>query len=134
MTIASAGRFGSLAGPGGFKVNVLEGGGSVRVEANLLPRMCPILADIPEPGGTIHGNPFSRPNYLLSIFGNDAQAQPGASDYPGQLFRVDRKDGKAPLCCSREASSSTGDHPAVPKYFGKSSVEGKETYFILMRS
>ena len=119
--IASAGRFGSRWTEG-FKVNVTEGGGSVRVEANT--EDMPPYWRIFQTGGTIHGNPLLW--IPLSIFGNDAQGV-SAKDYPGRLFRVDRKDGKAPLLLA--AGSGKGD-PAVPKYFGKSSVEEKKLFHI----
>lgn len=58
-------------------------------------------------GATIKGRPLL---WIPLDFAKDAQGK-SARDYPGKLFRVDRK-GKAPLLMS-----DTG-----PKYFGKESV------------
>jgi hypothetical protein len=111
--ISSAGRFGSRWTEG-FKVDVTEGGGNVRVEADT--EAMPPYWRIFQTGGTIHGNPLLW--IPLSIFGNDAQGV-SAKDYPGRLFRVNRKDGKAPLLLA--AGSGKGD-AARPLYFGKESV------------
>jgi len=75
-----------------------------------------ITHDVPyfmvfEQGAIIHGKPLL---WIPLSFAGDAQGV-RARDYPGVLFRVDRKSGAAPLLLA------TGK-PAQPKYFGKESV------------
>lgn len=61
-------------------------------------------------GTTIHGQPML---WIPLSFASDAR-NVFARNYPGGLFRVDRKGGKAPLLLSR----ADGE----PKYFGKEKV------------
>jgi len=61
-------------------------------------------------GATIRGKPLL---WIPLSFAQDAQ-KVMARNFPGGLFRVDRKGGKAPLLLSRK----TGE----PKYFGKTKV------------
>lgn len=61
-------------------------------------------------GATIRGQPML---WIPLSFATDAKGV-FARDYPGGLFRVDRKGGKAPLLLSRESRE--------PKYFGKEQV------------
>lgn len=60
-------------------------------------------------GKVVHGKPL----LWLPLSFSDA-AKTRVKDYPGELVRVDRAGGKAPLLVS------TSDHQ--PKYFGKESV------------
>lgn len=86
-------------------VDVSEGGGNVRVNVT----MDIFYWRVFEYGATIHGKP------LLWIPLSFADVPPGtyARDY-GPLFRVDRKNGGAPLLLS--------PIDRKPKYFGKESV------------
>lgn len=61
-------------------------------------------------GGIIKGKPLL---WIPLSFATDALGK-RARDYPGGLFRVDRKGGKAPLLLSVKDGE--------PKYFGKASV------------
>ena len=103
--MTSAGRFGQRW-KDAFQVSVTEGGGSVRIEAT----MSIFYWRVFQYGATINGKPLL---WIPLSFASDAQGK-RASDYPGQLFRVDRV-GKAPLLL-------TPGKPAQPKYFGKESV------------
>lgn len=60
-------------------------------------------------GGTIHGRPLL---WIPLSFARDAIGVL-ARNFPGRLFRVDRKGGKAPLLMADGGQ---------PKYFGKASV------------
>lgn len=101
--IGSAGNFGSRWTEG-FTAQVGQGGGHVRIS---------VRQEVPywrvfQFGATIEGKPLL---WIPLSFADDAQGI-RAKDYPGPLFRVDRKEG-APLLLT------TG---GVPKYFGKESV------------
>jgi hypothetical protein len=63
-----------------------------------------------EYGATIKGKPLL---WIPLSFAVEAQGV-RASDFPGRLFRVDRKSGGAPLLLSADDKQ--------PKYFGKESV------------
>lgn len=105
--MANAGRFGSkwiLRG------ETSEGGGNIKVSFRM-PTEAPMKHwRVFEYGATIHGKPLL---WIPLSFAKDAQGK-SAKDYPGKLFRVDRKAGGAPLLL--------GGKPATPKYFGKASV------------
>ena len=107
--IANAGKFGSRWSDG-FQSKISEGGGNVRV-AFTMPDQPPMKYwRVFEYGATIHGKPML---WIPLSFASDAKGI-NARDYPGKLFRVNRKGGKAPLL-------ATGG-PFAPKYFGKESV------------
>lgn len=106
--IGDAGKFGARW-KSGFNGKMTEGGGTVRVDFTM-PSEAPMKHwRVFEFGATIRGKPLL---WIPLSFAKDAQGK-RARDYPGKLFRVDRK-GKAPLLL--------GGKPATPKYFGKSSV------------
>ena len=89
----------------GLHARVTEGGGNIRLA---------VFHDIPyynvfERGALIRGRPLL---WIPLSFASDAKGV-NARDYPGRLFRVDRRAG-APLLLSYESKE--------PKYFGKSSV------------
>lgn len=104
--IRAGGRFGTRW-TDGFRGRVTEGGGFVRVAFTMAVPYWRVF----EKGAVIHGRPLL---WIPLSFAKDAQGVL-ARDYPGRLFRVDRKGGKAPLLLA-------AGKPAVPKYFGKESV------------
>lgn len=104
--IAGAGNFGSARWQTGFKARPWFRGAQVEVR---------VFSEVPyfrifEYGGTIQGRPLL---WIPLSFATDAQGV-RARDYPGGLFRVDRKSGGAPLLLSRADRK--------PKYFGRESV------------
>lgn len=113
--ISKAGRFGSRW-TDGFTVSVTEGGGKVRVEAKEAVPYWTVF----QYGAVIHGKPLL---WIPLSFAADAQGV-RARDYPGALFRVNRKDGKAPLLM-------TPGSPAQPKYFGKEFVTIPKKFHLL---
>lgn len=103
--IARAGNFGSRW-TDGLHADVTEGGGNIRIN---------VTHDVPywsvfEHGATIAGRPML---WIPLSFATDAQGK-RARDFPGRLFRVDRKTGGAPLLLSAEDKE--------PKYFGADEV------------
>lgn len=70
-------------------------------------------------GGVINGKPLL---WIPLSFAGDAKGVM-ARDFPGGLFRVDRKNGGAPLLLSRADRR--------PKYFGKASVTIPKKFHIL---
>lgn len=70
-------------------------------------------------GKVIHGKPLL---WIPLSFARDAQGV-RARDYPGGLFRVDRKSGKAPLLFSVLDQE--------PKYFGKERVRIPKKFRVL---
>ncbi len=107
--IANAGRFG-VRWSQGFTATVDEGGGHIRVSF-IMPNEPPMRYwRTFEFGAVIHGKPLL---WIPLSFAADAQGI-RARDYPGKLFRVDRKAGGAPLLL--------GGKPASPKYFGIAQV------------
>lgn len=106
--ISGAGKFGSRW-TNGFTANVSRGGGNVRVD---ISHQVPYF-NVFTKTTTIQGKPM-----LWIPLGHDAAKDAQgirARDYPGRLFRVNRKDGKSPLLL-------TWAKPAVPKYHGQTSV------------
>ena len=104
--ISKAGRFGTRWYLTGGKT---EGGGFIKVTF-AMPSEPPMKYwRVFEYGATIHGKPML---WIPLSFASDAKGI-NARDYPGKLFRVNRKAG-APLL-------ATGK-PFAPKYFGKESV------------
>lgn len=103
--IAGAGNFGTRWTQG-LHAPVSEGGGSIRIG---------VTHDVPyfmvfERGAVIQGKPLL---WIPLSFASEAQGV-RARDFPGRLFRVDRKSGGAPLLLSADDKQ--------PKYFGKQSV------------
>jgi hypothetical protein len=101
--IHSAGKFGSRWET---EAKVTEGGGNIRVE---------LLEPVPywhvfQFGAVIRGKPLL---WIPLSFASDAQGI-RARDFPGKLFRVDRKAGGAPLLLSASDKQ--------PKYSGHESV------------
>lgn len=104
--IKSSGNFGSRW-TDALQGRVTEGGGTIRISFDMAIPIWTVFQN----GKVIHGKP------LLAIplsFAQDAQGV-NARDYPGRLFRVNRKDGKAPLL-------AIGKPQFEPKYFLKESV------------
>lgn len=110
--ISKAGRFGS-AWTNGFNGKVTEGGGFIRVSFTMTGNPPVKYWRVFQYGAIIRGKPML---WIPLSFAKDAQGI-RARDYPGKLFRVDRKGGKAPLLMT---PSSGG---AQAKYFGKESVK-----------
>lgn len=108
--ISSAGKFGARW-TAGFQGKVTQGGGFVKISFTMGGASPVSHWRVFEHGATIHGKPML---WIPLSFASDAQGVM-ARDYPGKLFRVDRKGGKAPLLMA-------AGKPAVAKYFGKSSV------------
>lgn len=109
--ISSAGNFGKRW-TDGLHAEVTEGGGTIRIT---------IDHDVPyatvfEYGKVIHGDPLL---WIPLSFAKDAVGVM-ARDYPLPLFRVDRKNGQAPLLMAWEPGAP--ELGAFPKYFGKESV------------
>ncbi len=100
--IASAGNFGSRWTQG-LHAKVSEGGGNIRVSVTHDVSYFSVF----ETGKIILGKPLL---WIPLSFADDAQGV-NARDYPGVLFRVDRKDGGAPLLLA-------AGKPAQVKYFG----------------
>lgn len=103
--ISGAGKFGKRWTEG-FQGKITEGGGFIRVS---------FTENVPywrvfQFGAVIHGKPLL---WIPLSFAKDAQGV-RARDYPGKLFRVDRKHG-APLLMK-------AGNPAEAKYFGKEQV------------
>lgn len=104
--IAAGGNFGSARWQSGFRAVTRARGRDFTIE---------VTSQVPyfmvfELGATIRGKPML---WIPLSFAKDAQGVM-ARDFPGGLFRVDRKSGGAPLLLS----IVTGE----PKYFGKESV------------
>jgi hypothetical protein len=116
--IANAGKFGARWTQG-FRGKVTEGGGNIRV-AFTMPDTPPMKHwRVFQFGATIRGKPML---WIPLPFAKDAQGV-RARDYPGRLFRVNR-EGKAPLLLA-------AGKPAVPKYFGKSSVRIPKKFHLI---
>lgn len=107
--IAGAGNFGANW-TNAFDGKVTEGGGNVRVTFTMTGKEPVTHWRVFQNGMTIRGKPLL---WIPLSFASDAHGV-NARDYPGKLFRVDRKKGGAPLLL--------GGSPATPKYFGKASV------------
>jgi hypothetical protein len=114
--MASAGNFGSARWQQGLHSMVQAfDNGNVRVD---------IMHDVPyfrvfQYGAVIHGNPLL---WIPLSFASEAQGV-RARDFPGRLFRVDRKSGAAPLLLSADDKQ--------PKYFGKESVRIPKKFHII---
>jgi len=105
--IRGAGNFKSPRWQEGFRsIPRLKGRDFTIITSSIVPYF-----NIFEFGGIIHGKPLL---WIPLSFAFDA-FKIRARDFPGGLFRVDRKTGGAPLLLSIK----TGE----PKYFGKESVK-----------
>jgi hypothetical protein len=102
--ISSAGNFGSRW-TDGWQASVGEGGGNIRIRVTMAVPYWTVF----QTGKVIQGKPLL---WIPLSFASDAKGV-NARDYPGMLFRVDRKSGGAPLLMA------AGGHA---KYFGKESV------------
>jgi hypothetical protein len=113
--MASAGNFGPRW-RSGLHADISEGGANIRIS---------VYHDIPyfsvfQYGATIHGRPLL---WIPLSFASDAKGVL-ARNYPGRLFRVDRKDpSKAPLLLSYATRE--------PKYFGKESVTIPKKFHVI---
>jgi hypothetical protein len=104
--IAGAGKFGARWHLTGSKT---EGGGFIKLTFTM-PSGPPMKYwRVFEFGATIHGKPML---WIPLSFASDAKGI-YARDYPGKLFRVNRKAGALLLATGK---------PFAPKYFGKASV------------
>jgi len=121
LDIAAAGNFGPRWTTG-LHARVSEGGGSIRIS---------VTHDVPyfmvhERGALIQGRPLL---WIPLSFATGIPQIPGTSghvrarDYPGSLFRVDRRDGKAPLLLDVSTKE--------PKYFGISQVRIPKRFHVL---
>jgi hypothetical protein len=108
--IAGSGKFGSRWTEG-LHETVTEGGGNIRIAVTHDIAFWPVF----EFGATIKGKPLL---WIPMSFADDAQGV-SAKDYPGVLFRVDRKSDGLPLLL---AASGVKGEPAQVKYFAKSQV------------
>lgn len=103
--IASAGNFGSSRWQDGFTATVGQGNGVTKITVRHAVSYWRIF----QTGGVINGKPML---WIPLSFASDAIGV-RARDYPAPLFRVDRKNGGAPLLMAEGGK---------PKYFGKDSV------------
>jgi hypothetical protein len=109
-----ASNFGNARWQEGLTAPITEGGGRI---------VMTIRHSVPyfkvfQFGATIRGKPM----LWIPLSFSDAVGI-RARDYPGPLFRVDRKDGGAPLLFSARDRK--------PKYFGKTSVRIPKKFHIL---
>jgi hypothetical protein len=112
--IHSAGNFGSRW-IDGFQAVVGEGGGHIRIRVTMAVPYWTVF----QTGKIIYGKPLL---WIPLDFATDAKGV-RARDYPGQLFRVNRKVG-APLLMAPGS-------PAQPKYFGKEQVTIPKKFRVL---
>lgn len=105
--IKQAGKFGPRWTQG-FNGKITEGGGFIRVSFTEAVPYWRVF----QFGAVIHGKPLL---WIPLSFAKDALGI-RARDYPGKLFRVNRRSGAAPLLLK-------AGKPAEPKYFGKESVK-----------
>lgn len=113
--IKGAGNFGSRW-TDGLQATVTEGGGNIRVSVTMAVTYWTVF----QFGAVIHGKPLL---WIPLDFASDAKGI-RARDYPGKLFRVNRKSGAAPLLMAAGS-------PAQPKYFGKESVTIPKKFHLL---
>jgi hypothetical protein len=107
--IAGAGKFGGRW-TSGFRGSVKSTPDGVHVLFTMPTKPPMKFWPVFQKGATIRGKPML---WIPLSFAKDAQGVL-ARDFPGGLFRVDRKKGGAPLLLSRADRQ--------PKYFGKTSV------------
>ncbi len=108
--MASAGRFGSSRWQQGLKAKTQANPAGVGILETSISHDQKAKFWIFEKGGVIKGRPLL---WIPLSFAKDAQGI-RAKNFPGGLFRVDRKSGGAPLLLSIQDQR--------PKYFGKESV------------
>jgi hypothetical protein len=116
--ISSAGNFGPRW-TDGFTATVTRGGGSTVITT----RMAVPYWRVFQFGNVTQGKPLL---WIPLSFASDALGV-RARDYPGQLFRVDRKNGGAPLLLAPGAKGTK----AQPKYFGKDHVTIPKKFHLL---
>lgn len=112
--IAGAGHFGSRW-TDGLQAVVGEGGGHIRIRVSMAVPYWTVF----QTGKVIFGKPLL---WIPLSFAGDALGV-RARDYPGQLFRVDRRAG-APLLMAP-------GKPAQAKYFGKESVTIPKKFHVI---
>lgn len=112
--IASAGNFGSRWTEG-LQATVGEGGGHIRIRVTMAVPYWTVF----QTGKVIFGKPLL---WIPLSFAADAKGV-RARNYPGQLFRVDRRAG-APLLMAPGS-------PAQAKYVGKESVTIPKKFHVL---
>lgn len=110
----SAGNFGSRWTEG-FQGKITEGGGFIRLS---FTHAVPYFR-VFQRGAVIRGKPLL---WIPLSFADDAQGI-RARDYPGRLFRVNRKSGKAPLLLAVKDKQ--------PKYFGKEYVTIPKKFHVI---
>jgi hypothetical protein len=115
IDMASAGNFGPRW-TGGLNIDITEGGGNIRMAFS---HNVPYFS-VFQYGKTIYGKPLL---WIPLSFAPDAKGVL-ARNFPGGLFRVDRKDpSKAPLLLSRQTRE--------PKYFGKEKVTIPKKFHVI---
>ena len=110
--IADSGNFGSRWQT--LKADISEGGGNIRI--SLSHPLAKVGFWVHQNGATIKGKPLL---WIPLSFADDAQGI-RARDFPGGLFRVDRKSGGAPLLLSikdKEPKYSGHEQVTIPKRF-----------------
>lgn len=115
QNIASAGRFGSRWTEG-LHADVSEDGASIVVTHDVQ------YFSVFQYGKTISGKPML---WIPLSFGGARGVS--AKDYPGRLFRVDRKGGKSPLLMTPGA----GGAKAQAVYFGRTSVTIPKKFMVV---
>jgi hypothetical protein len=111
--ISAAGNFGTRWTEG-WQANVGEGGGNIRIRVTMAVPYWTVFQE----GKVIQGQPML---WIPLSFAADAKGV-RARDYPGMLFRVDRKSGGAPLLMAAGGQA---------KYFGKESVTIPKKFHLL---
>lgn len=111
--ILKAGKFGARW-TSGFQATVTQGGGFIRVAFTETVPYWRVF----QFGAVIHGKPLL---FIPFSFAKDAQGV-NARDYPGKLFRINRRGGAAPLLIAADGQ---------PKYFGKESVTIPKKFHLL---
>jgi hypothetical protein len=113
--IRSAGNFKSPRWLQGLFARISRGGGSIVIGIGHKVPYWTVF----QFGKVIHGKPLL---WIPLHFATDAKGI-RARDYPGKLFRVDRKGGKAPLLLSAATKE--------PKYFAKPYVKIPKKFRVL---
>jgi hypothetical protein len=116
QNIAKAGNFKSARWMQGLFADVTRGGGNIVIS---IGHKVPYWIVFQE-GRVIRGKPLL---WIPLSFAPDAKLAGRAKNFPGGLFRVDRKNGLAPLLFSRRDRR--------PKYFGKRSVRIPKKFRVL---
>jgi hypothetical protein len=111
--IASAGNFKSARWQQGLFADVVRGSGNIVVNIGHKVGYWIVF----QKGKTIRGKPLL---WIPLSFGDAKGVR--ARDFPGKLFRVDRKNGLAPLLMSKDGR---------PQYVGKKSVRIPKKFRVL---